>query len=242
VAFRTDKAVPDARRQTPDATERRAAALPRPGEPPAFHWRLSPGVWRLASAALLIAILFLAATPPLRHRLRGLSARAAAVADERLAASSPVLLVWLNRMGEPHTDAGVKARDALTRRGAAVVPRLLDRLTHPSPQTRAAAALVLGNIRDPRALEPLCAALRDPEPQVRFRAVYALGRLKDPRAVPSLAPLLSDPAPDVLQVTLRALEECRCKVRPRTSGPGYEILPQAATEWQVIALHDNGPS
>lgn len=155
--------------------------------------------------------------------------------EEEVIASALPEARLLNAMGDLQGNNGVRARDALTKRGASVVPALIARLRHPDPQTRAAAAIVLGNIADRRAVGPLSAALGDVDERVRFRAAYALGRLKDPAAVPSLAPLLADRSPHVRNVTVRALEECRCKVRLSASRSGYQILPQGTTEWQSIA-------
>ncbi len=55
---------------------------------------------------------------------------------------------------------------------------------------RRAAAETLGQIGDPRAVEPLIAALRDDG--VRMAAIEALGQIRDPRAVEPLAAALND--------------------------------------------------
>lgn len=55
---------------------------------------------------------------------------------------------------------------------------------------RMQAAKRLGTSKDPRALEPLLAALRDPNRDVRWAAIEALGELGDPRAVEPLAQYL----------------------------------------------------
>jgi HEAT repeat protein len=57
---------------------------------------------------------------------------------------------------------------------------------------RQAAAEVLGKIGDPRAVEPLIAALKDAEWRVRAAAAYALGKIKDPRAVEPLIAALKN--------------------------------------------------
>ncbi len=51
---------------------------------------------------------------------------------------------------------------------------------------RMAAIGDLGRSRDPKAVEPLLAALRDPKRDVRWAAIEALGELGDRRAVPPL--------------------------------------------------------
>ena len=51
---------------------------------------------------------------------------------------------------------------------------------------RVGAAKALGEIKDPRAIEPLAAALRDDHPLVREMAVLALGEIENPSAVDAL--------------------------------------------------------
>ncbi|HMA36537.1 MAG TPA: HEAT repeat domain-containing protein [Chloroflexia bacterium] len=58
--------------------------------------------------------------------------------------------------------------------------------------TRAEAAFALGQIGDPRAVEPLIAALRDEDTVVRTEAAAALGALGDRRAVEPLIRALYD--------------------------------------------------
>lgn len=61
--------------------------------------------------------------------------------------------------------------------------RLTDALRdRDSVMLRRGAAVVLGGMSEPRAFEPLAAAVRDKEPLVRAAAIGALGRLKDERA------------------------------------------------------------
>jgi HEAT repeat protein len=50
-------------------------------------------------------------------------------------------------------------------------------------ETRANAAVSLGRVGDPRAVEPLCEALKDEYVVVRIKAVEALVKIGDPRAV-----------------------------------------------------------
>jgi HEAT repeat protein len=57
---------------------------------------------------------------------------------------------------------------------------------------RQAAARALGEIKDPRAVEPLSAALKDERFSVRQAAAEALGKIKDPRAVEPLSAALKD--------------------------------------------------
>ena len=68
---------------------------------------------------------------------------------------------------------------------------------------RKAAAEALGQIADPRALEPLIGTLQDRNAFVRRAAAGALGHLGDPRAVDALAAILCDT--DVLDAAFSAL-------------------------------------
>src|SRR5690348_4171925 len=64
--------------------------------------------------------------------------------------------------------------------------QLIKRLNDPDVERRVPAAKFLGQLGDPRAVEPLIQALQDPTPAVRAAAAQALGALGDPRAVPAL--------------------------------------------------------
>jgi HEAT repeat protein len=188
--------------------------------------RLAVGLLALGAVLLFLALLRPSLFPGTVRQ---------AVAGLRDEGSNPEIRKLLEAMASSDSRIAVQARDALAEWGRPVVPNLITRLEHDEARVRTAAALVLGAIADPRAVQPLSSALADAREPVRYRAAYALGRLKDPGAVPYLTPLLNDPSRHVVNVTIRALEECRCKVRPRNPLPGYEVLPLGETEWQVIA-------
>jgi len=76
--------------------------------------------------------------------------------------------------------------------GAVAVPALITLLRKGTNQLRLHAAETLAGIRDPRAYDPLVAALHDPTGGVRWMAAYALGRLGDLRARDALAERLND--------------------------------------------------
>ena len=65
-------------------------------------------------------------------------------------------------------------------------------LKDPDSSIRAAAARVLGEMKDRRAVPPLIAALRDGDAEVRAAVIEALAELKDPRAVEPLISALKD--------------------------------------------------
>jgi len=78
------------------------------------------------------------------------------------------------------------------------------------------AAKALGEIKDPRAVEPLIAALKDDDlPSVQMEAAKALGELKDPRAV---EPLIAAVKP----------ESWIWDARSETLDPLYDLRPVEA--------------
>jgi hypothetical protein len=205
-------------------------SVPRRALTTRASWRIAIGTFLAICAVAAVSL----GRPLLGLYWRAVKTKAAAVAAERAVAVDPHTRALLDSMADPHADASVRARDALTKLGKPVVPLLIVRLQHGDAPMRAAAALVLGNIADLRALRPLCAVLDDPDESVRYRATYALGRLKDPRAASALASRLLDSSPHVVNVAIRALESCRCKVRLRTPEPGYRILPAGETAWREV--------
>jgi HEAT repeat protein len=64
---------------------------------------------------------------------------------------------------------------------------------------------VLGKIKDPRAVEPLIAALRDRNHKVRVITVAVLGEIKDPRAVEHLIAALKDLNSEIRLKAIEAL-------------------------------------
>ena len=77
--------------------------------------------------------------------------------------------------------------------GTPSVPSLVLALKHSDRDVRTKAAWSLGELKDPRAVEPLIAALNDMDGQdVRTKAAWSLGELKDPRAVEPLIAALND--------------------------------------------------
>ena len=69
---------------------------------------------------------------------------------------------------------------------------MIDVLKDESSRYRGEAGVMLGKIGDPRAFEPLVAALKDKDWLVRNSIVNALGWMKDPRAIAPLIDMLDD--------------------------------------------------
>jgi HEAT repeat protein len=95
------------------------------------------------------------------------------------------------RLSDPDDDVRVAVCRALKELGERAVPVLLRCLEGPRPDVRRAAALILGELGDPRATRQLVACLNDDDDvNVRQAAAEAIGAIGDPRAVPPLVSLL----------------------------------------------------
>jgi len=115
-------------------------------------------------------------------------------------------------------------------------------------EIRAAAAKELGQRGEPRAVEPLCLALRDKIWQVRIAAVGSLGRLKDPQSVEPLCDNLQDTDWYIRMAVLVALREIGdlraveplCSALEDTEAAvrscAAEALGQLGDVWAVDAL------
>ena len=108
----------------------------------------------------------------------------------------------LTSLGDPET--GRDAIDLLARRGARVVPALVDALRSESADKRRGAVVALGRIGDARATEPLVALAGD-EPALLVPITAALARIGDPRAFEPLLGLLAAPSAAVRQGAIGAL-------------------------------------
>lgn len=127
--------------------------------------------------------------------------------------------------------------DSLEQFGAQAVEPLIGALSNPEGTVRRNAAIILGHIRDTRAVEPLGMALYDmhdevgraaaeslagfgaaalgvlsealqhPEAGIRLHAVWALTKIKDARVLPLLAGRLKDIDRHVLKQVIQSLGE-----------------------------------
>ena len=139
--------------------------------------------------------------------------------------------------------------------GSAAVEPLIEALQDKEGTVRKFAAALLGQIRDPRAIEPLGMALYDlhhevgktsaeslalfgaaaleilmealshPEMWIRIHAVQALSKIKDPRVTPVLVQMLDDPEREVKKQVIHCLGELK---DPRASSALQEIMANRA--------------
>jgi len=89
------------------------------------------------------------------------------------------------------------------------VPGFLAALRDQDEDMRVFAALLLGYLKDVRAVEPLIATLKDPQPEVRGVAAGALGDIGEARAVEPLISTLADPQSSVRRTAVMALGQIR---------------------------------
>ena len=125
--------------------------------------------------------------------------------------------------------AGVQrnAIEALVEMGRPAVKPLIAALKDRYSQRRQGAAVALGEIGDPRAVEPLITiALGDEDEEVRWAAAGALGRIKDPRAVEPLIAALRDEDRRIREGAARTLGKIK---DPRAVKP------------LIVALRDEDP-
>jgi HEAT repeat protein len=73
------------------------------------------------------------------------------------------------------------------------------------PRVRRYLALSLGEVRDPRAVDPLLQALQDTDVQTAIYAAWALGTIGDARAAPGLVALLEHEDPGLRKIAAYAL-------------------------------------
>ncbi|MBU7037577.1 MAG: HEAT repeat domain-containing protein [Theionarchaea archaeon] len=100
-----------------------------------------------------------------------------------------------------------KAAAALERIGAPAVGALTIALEDENRFVRRMAALILGTLRDRRAVEPLISALRDDDTAVRRHAAESLGKLKDKRAIEPLILALKEEKDSVRWIIALALQK-----------------------------------
>jgi HEAT repeat protein len=99
------------------------------------------------------------------------------------------------------------ARDALIAIGPAARDRLIFVLQEGHLHRRQDAAYVLGLMKDPEAVKPLCLAMHNPDPLLRVIVVEALGKIGDPAAIDTLRRAMGDVDPTVAGAARKALKK-----------------------------------
>lgn len=98
------------------------------------------------------------------------------------------------------------AREALCAIGAPARDRLIFILENGHVHRRQDAAFALGEMKDERAVEPLCSALCHPDPLLRLLSAQALGKIASPKAKRQLRLACGDDEPKVAREARKALE------------------------------------
>jgi HEAT repeat protein len=99
------------------------------------------------------------------------------------------------------------SRDALVLIGPPARDRLIYVLQQGHLHRRQDAAYVLGMMKDPVAVKPLCVAMHNPDPLLRTIVVEALGKIGDPEATDLLQRALGDVDPAVVNAARKSLRQ-----------------------------------
>ena len=99
------------------------------------------------------------------------------------------------------------AREALVAVGRPARDRLVFILREGHLHRRQDAAYVLGLMKDPEAVEPLCMAMHNPDPLLRLIVVEALGKIGDPAAIDTLRRAVGDVDPKVAGAARKVLRK-----------------------------------
>ncbi len=140
--------------------------------------------------------------------------------------------ILLKRIQDPHSEESLVASlsddDSATRIHAswelkglirekktpAILEALLASLNDVEAEVRNNCAEALGEIKEPRAVDPLMAALKDP--LTLKSAARSLGEIKDARAIPALLKIMADPD--------KQNRECAAAALARIGAPSVEPL------------------
>jgi len=128
-------------------------------------------------------------------------------------AGPELIQALIKALGE-EDNAGLRnsATEVLIKIGAPAVPDLFKVLKDGDKDERKIAADILGDVKDPRALDPLLATLKDPDENVRAAAAESLGMLGDASVIERLVETLRDDGLVVQLSCLDALDRLNAEV------------------------------
>jgi HEAT repeat protein len=107
----------------------------------------------------------------------------------------------LAQLDHPNISSHTNVRDELINLGSAAVEPLIELLESGTERQVARAVLLLGEIADPRAIEPVLKLLNHPSLQIRINVAQAIGNFTDKRVVDTLVSHLFDDDCNVLVQT-----------------------------------------
>jgi HEAT repeat protein/tetratricopeptide (TPR) repeat protein len=144
------------------------------------------------------------------------------------------LLLLLNNDARSRPITSVKA---FVKIGQPAVIPLINNLKHRIPKGRWGSAKSLGEIGDPRAVEPLIQALNDSNIGVRIAVVEALGKIGSPRAIVPLIDAIRD---EVYQVRVSVVEALGEIGDPRALEPLSHALTDEVYQVRVSVVEALG--
>jgi hypothetical protein len=139
----------------------------------------------------------------------------------------------LARIPGAPADERVEIDRAIARHGPCAVPVLVDALRAPDERVRAAAAYLLGVLRDRRTVPALLAATEDPAATVRFEAAGALATLGDERGLDVLVEGLLHPDARVRSKCAAILEQETGQRFGYAADDSREEREDAVRRWRV---------
>lgn len=128
-------------------------------------------------------------------------------------------------------DVQWEASNALAALGSDGIDHLLNELHAWNKETRLGIIETLGEIKDPRAIEPLVSLLNDKNNEIRWEAALALGEISDPRAIAPLKTSLIDTDRYVRYGAAVALEKLHWSP---TDSQEYAFLLAGKQEWDAL--------
>ena len=135
-------------------------------------------------------------------------------------------------LNHKNPDLQWRAAEALGTLGESASSQLLALLDYPQVNVRLGAIEALGDIKSPKAVEPLIKKLKaDKDNEVRWVAALALGDIGDPRAVPPLVEALGDPDRYVRYGAVMSLEMLSWEPDNETTLAHMLIAQQ---EWETL--------
>jgi HEAT repeat protein len=162
-------------------------------------------------------------------------------AVEQLVATGPKgLALLLERLGTSNAQERVALNQVIPRFGSAATPELLRLLDSPDIVTRRWAAYLLGEIRDPAAVEPLLSLAGAEDWHVRLYVAYALGQIGDPGGCAALIELVGDTEPNVRRNAAHGLQQVVCPAATEALGKALADTHYGVRRAAAAALVEAG--
>jgi HEAT repeat protein len=150
-----------------------------------------------------------------------------------------VIELAVRGLGHERSVVALRAEELLERLLPASLDMLAEELDSGSAPYRA--AIILGRMKDSRALEPLVAALGHPDPKVRSECCVALGELRDPAAAEPLLIATRDTESDVRARASEALDRLgTAGIAVSVASLLRSLIASPPPSPRVLSLESNG--